>query len=125
MADVLAVLMIFAGLGAGDMVRPLLAMGIALGYLLMFNLVNMVAIARGVYKLSFLGGGPTELRLLLIAVNTAAWALAPRTFAFLGGTWTPFEVFALVAVPGLFLLFLTSAWREWRLLARLDPPPRR
>lgn len=125
MADVLAVLAIFTGLGTGGMLHPLLAMGMATGYLLLFNLVNMVAVARGVYKISFVGGGPTELRLVLIAVNTVAWALSPRMVTLFGHAWTPFEVFALVAVPGLLLLFLGSAAREWRLLAKLDPPPRR
>ena len=125
MADVIAVLFIFGGLGLGGVMRPLLAMGMATGYLLLFNLVNMVALARGVYKISFAGGGPTELRLMLIAVNTIAWALAPRTFAFWGQMWTPFEVFALIAIPGLALLFFGSALKEWRLLAALDPPPAR
>ena len=125
MADVLAVLAIFAGLGTGGMLHPLLAMGMAMGYLLLFNLVNMVTVARGVYKISFVGGGPTELRLLLILVNTAAWALAPRTLPLFGRAWTPFEVFALIAIPGLLAIFLWSAFREWRLLARLDPPPKR
>lgn len=123
MADVIAVLLIFGALGLGGVMRPLLAMGMATGYLLLFNLVNMVALARGVYKISFAGGGPTELRLVLIAVNTLAWALAPRTFGFWGQTWTPFECFALVAIPALALLFFGSAFREWRLLAELDPPP--
>lgn len=124
MADVIAVLLIFGALGLGGVMRPLLAMGMATGYLLLFNLVNMVALARGVYKISFAGGGPTELRLVLIGVNTLAWALAPRTFTFWGQSWAPFECFALVAIPALALLFFGSAFREWRLLDRLDPPPR-
>ena len=125
LADIAAVLLIFGGLGAGGLVRPLLAAGIVVGYLLLFNLVNMTAVARGVYKISFAGGGPTELRLMLIAVNTAAWALAPRRFTFFGEAWTPFEVFALAAIPILFVLFFGSAFRELRLLAALDPPPKR
>ena len=123
LADVIAVLLIFSGLGAGGALRPLLAMGMALGYLLLFNLVNMVAVARGVYKISFAGGGPTELRLMLIVVNTVAWALWPRTFRVAGEAWAPFELFALAAIPILLLLFFGSAFREWRLLAALDPRP--
>lgn len=125
MADVLAVLAIFTGLGTGGMLDPLLAMGMATGYLLLFNLVNMVAVARGVYKISLVGGGPTEVRLLMITVNTAAWALSPRTLPLFGRAWTPFEAFALVAIPALLAIFLWSAAREWRLLAKLDPPPGR
>ena len=121
--DAISAVTIFAGMGLGGLMRIELALGMAVGFLLMMNLVNMVTIARDVFKISFLGGGPTELRIIVIAVNTAVWALGPWTASFWGETWTPFDLFGLVAVPGLLGLYLLSSLRETRIIARLDPPP--
>lgn len=121
--DAISAVAIFAGMGWGGLMRMELALGLAVGFLLMMNLVNMVTIARDVFKISFAGGGPTELRLIMIAVNTAVWALGPRTVELWGEAWTPFDVFALVAVPGLLVLYLAFSFREMRVIAELDPPP--
>jgi phosphatidylglycerophosphate synthase len=121
--DAISATAIFAGMAAGGLMRVELALGMAVGFLLMMNLVNMVTIARDVFKISFAGGGPTELRLIVIAVNTAVWALGPWSTEFWGQTWTPFDLFGLVAVPGLLGLYLFFSLREMRIIARLDPPP--
>ena len=97
--------------------------GIVVAFLLMMNLVNIVALARGVFKISFLNGGPTELRIVMILVNTLVWALGNRTVEAAGHTWTAFDLFGLFAVPAFLSIFALSAVREGRLLARLDPPP--
>ena len=99
------------------------ALGILTGFLLMMNLVNMVEIARGVFKISFWGGGPTELRLVMIGVNTLIWALGNPTRAFWGREWTAFDQFALIAIPFVFVLYLSSAWRETVIISKLDPRP--
>jgi hypothetical protein len=103
--------------------RMPLALGILVGFLLMMNLVSMVEIARGVFKISFYGGGPTELRLVMIAAGTAVWAFGNPTTALWGEAWTAFDLFGLVAVPGVALLYLSSAARELVLIGRLDPRP--
>ena len=121
--DAISATVIFAGLGLGGLMRIELALGMAVGFLLMMNLVNMVTIARDVFKISFAGGGPTELRLIMIAVNTAVWALGPWTLDLWGQTWTPLDLFGLVAVPGLLGLYLFFSARETILIGRLDPAP--
>ncbi|HEX8385368.1 MAG TPA: CDP-alcohol phosphatidyltransferase family protein [Rubricoccaceae bacterium] len=121
--DAISATAIFVALGAGPLMRMPIALGILVGFLLMTNLVSMVEIARGVFKISFYGGGPTELRLVMIAVNTAVWAFRNPTTVLWGEAWTAFDVFGLVAVPGLALLYLSSAARETALISRLDPRP--
>ena len=121
--DAISALAIFGGLGLGDLMRLELALGMAVGFLLMMNLVTMVTIARDVFKISFAGGGPTELRLVLIGVNTAVWALGPWTISFWGLEWKPFDLFGLVGAGGLLALYLFYAARETRLIGKLDPPP--
>ena len=122
-ADAVSATAIFAALGLGPLMRIELSLAILVGFLLMMNLVNMVEIARGVFKISFWGGGPTELRLVMIGVNTAIWALGNPTRELWGGTWAAFDLFALGAIPFVFVLYLSSAARETRLIGRLDPRP--
>ncbi len=121
--DAISAVVLFAGLGLGDLMRLEFALAMTVGFLLMMNLVTMVTIARDVFKISFAGGGPTELRLILIAVNTAVWALGPWTVSFGGLEWTPFDLFGLVGSVGLSALYLVFAARETVLIGRLDPPP--
>ena len=122
-ADAISATAIFVALGLGPLMRLDFALGILIGFLLMMNLVNMVEIARGVFKISFWGGGPTELRIVMILVNTAIWALGNPTRELWGRPWTAFDLFGLVALPMVFVLYLTSAARETRLISKLDPRP--
>ena len=124
-SDAIGVTVIFIGLAWGGLMRAELALGMAIGFLLLMNLVNMVAIVRDVFKISFAGGGPTELRMIMIAVNTLVWALGPWTLTLGGHVWRPFDLFGLVAVVGLALVYLVTSVIELRLLAKLDPPPGR
>lgn len=124
-ADAIGVTVIFVALGWGGLMRVELALGMAIGFLLLMNLVNMVAIVRDVFKISFAGGGPTELRIIMIVVNTVVWALGPWTLTLLGRVWRPFDLFGLVASVGLVMVYLVTSVVEWRLLAKLDPPPQR
>ena len=121
--DAISAVAIFAGLGLGDLMRLEFALGMAVGFLLMMNLVTMVTIARDVFKISFAGGGPTELRLLLILVNTIVWAVGPWTASFWGQEWTLLDLFGMGGTAGLLLLYLFFAFRETLLIGRLDPPP--
>lgn len=122
-ADAVSAAAIFIALGLGPLMRLELALGILIGFLLMMNLVSMVEIARGVFKISFWGGGPTELRLVMIGVNTAMWAVGNPTYVLWDQTWTAFDLFGLVAVPFVGVLYVSSAIRETLLIGKLDPPP--
>jgi hypothetical protein len=76
--------------------------------------------ARGVFRMSFFGFGPTELRVVL-AVGALALLRDPKvTFAGLG----PFQLFDVggaVAVAGLAVTFLTSAAANARALYLEEP----
>ena len=122
-ADAVSATIIFVGLGLGPLMRVEFALAILTGFLLMMNLVNMVEIARGVFKISFWGGGPTELRIVMILVNTAIWALGNPTRTLFGMEWTAFDLFALGAIPFVYVLYLSSAARETLLISKLDPRP--
>ncbi len=121
--DAISAVMLTVGMGAGSLMRMDVALAICVGVLMLMLLVNMVTIARGVFKISFSGIGPTELRLIAIAFNTAVWAAGPRSFAVAGREWPLFDLLGIVGVVGLAGFYLVSTVRETRLIARLDPTP--
>ncbi|MDT0633097.1 CDP-alcohol phosphatidyltransferase family protein [Rubrivirga sp. S365] len=121
--DVATVALLFGGLGAGPLLRLDLALGLGAVVLMLFNLVNLVTIARGVFKISFAGVGPTEGRLVLIAANTGLWLAGNPTVSVAGWSGTVFDALAAVAVVVLLAAWLVAAVREGLLMARLDPRP--
>ena len=68
--DALCNLMIMGGIGLTAYVRMDVALFALLGYYLLCMYVFINNHLSGVFQLSFLGFGPTELRLCLIAINT-------------------------------------------------------
>ena len=121
--DAVSAVMLTVGMGAGSLMRMDVALAICVGVLMLMLLVNMVTIARGVFKISFSGIGPTELRLIAILFNTAVWAAGPRSVAVAGREWPLFDLLGIVGVVGLAGFYVVSAVRETRLIARLDPTP--
>lgn len=68
--DAICNLMIMAGIGLSLNVRMDVALFALVGYYLLCMYVFINNHLSGVFQLSFLGFGPTELRLCLIAINT-------------------------------------------------------
>lgn len=121
--DAISAVALTVGMGAGSLMRMDVALAICVGVLMLMLLVNMVTIARGVFKISFSGIGPTELRLIAIAFNTVVWAAGPEAISLAGREWALFDVLGIVGVIGLGLFYVVSTIRETRLVARLDPTP--
>jgi phosphatidylglycerophosphate synthase len=122
-ADAISVVLLTVGIGAGSLMRMDVALAIGVGVLLLMLLVNMVTIARDVFKISFGGVGPTELRLGGILLNTAAWAVGPQSVVVLGRTWTLFDLLGLGLAAALLVVYVVFAVKETRLIGRLDPTP--
>ncbi len=79
--DALNNLLMMIGLGATPFVRMDVALFALVGYYLLCIYVFINNHLSGVFQLSFLGCGPTELRLCLVAINTAVF------FYGAGGWW--------------------------------------
>lgn len=122
-ADAVSAVLLTLGLGLGTLMRLEIALLICIGVLLLMLLVNMVTIARDVFKISFGSVGPTELRLAAIVFNTIVWALGPTTVVWLGVDWTPFDLVGLFAIAILFAIWIATTIRETLLIGRLDPTP--
>ena len=121
--DAISAVALTVGMGAGSLMRMDVALAICVGVLMLMLLVNMVTIARDVFKISFSGIGPTELRLAAVVLNTVIWAVGAPSVVVAGRTWGLFDLIGMGAVVLLAAFYLVSAVRETRLIARLDPTP--
>lgn len=120
--DIVGITMLIAGLAASGFMTPLIAFAVLIGYLLVSGEVFLATAVRGVFKMSFAGIGPTELRILLAA---GALALFRDPHVELGtfGALRLFDLGGLIAAAGLGVALLVAVSRNTRALARLEPRP--
>src|SRR3546814_14304566 len=71
----------------------------------------------GEFRLSYLAGGPTELRLMLMALTMAMPLVGGATV--FGTDFSPFDLFALALASILLTLFVVQSFSTARLLSRL------
>ncbi|WP_460986137.1 CDP-alcohol phosphatidyltransferase family protein [Sphingobium sp. TomTYG75] len=116
--DGLATLLILAGIGLSPFVTMNVALVALAGYLLLSIHAYLSARVLGEFKLSYLAAGPTELRLMLIALTVMMMVLGsgPGIFGALSG----FDVFVGAAGLILILLFIIQTITTGRRLARAE-----
>lgn len=115
-ADVLGALLILGGLGLSPFIRLDVALVALAGYYMLAAHAFLSARVVGELKLSFVAAGPTELRLILIALTVAMYAFGhsgPRL-----GPLGPFDVFVGAVGLVLMLLFVIQTVAMSRRLAR-------
>jgi archaetidylinositol phosphate synthase len=116
------------GIGIGLSPLMLLSVGtlIVVAYLILSINVYLESYAFGRFNIGYGFVGPTEARLILIAINTAVavgWGLS---FHLLDLRLTALDVVGLAAVAGMLGLLCFRVFRNLRQLARQEPPaPRR
>ena len=116
--DGLATLLILAGIGLSPFVTMDVALVALAGYLLLSIHAYLSARVLGEFKLSYLAAGPTELRLMLIALTVMMMALGsgPGIFGALSG----FDLFVGAAGTILILLFIIQTIITGRRLAQAE-----
>jgi phosphatidylglycerophosphate synthase len=122
-SDAISALLMFSGLALSPLMKPTIALSLLVGYYLLMIMVSLVTIARDVFKISFVGVGPTEGRLLLIIANTVVWATANPLIPIAGRTFTLYDLLGLFGASAMLLLYAVNSAVERAKLAKLDPPP--
>ena len=120
--DLAGTTMLMAGLACSGLMHPLVALAVLAGFLLVSSESYLATHAVGVFRMSFLGFGPTELRLLLVAGALRA-AQSPWVEPFGAGPFRLFDVGGIVAAAGLGCVFLISSARNTRALYIAEPVP--
>ena len=104
--DALCNLLIMAGLGFSRDVSMAAALFALIGYFLLCIYVFINNHVSGVFRLSFLWGGPTELRVLIVCLNIGMF-VAPHAGITLAGSFLSFyEALVLLAGTVMTLIFV-------------------
>jgi phosphatidylglycerophosphate synthase len=113
---------LFTGLACSGLVSPVIGIAVLAGYLLVCAEVFLATHAAGVFRMSNVGIGPTELRILLMAGAFSAAAHPIAHVPWLGER-PLFDVGGAVALAGFVVVFVMAALRQVRELHRLEPVP--
>jgi archaetidylinositol phosphate synthase len=117
--DLAGTSMLLAGLAASALMSPVVALALLAAFLLVAAESFLAAHTVGVFSLSFLGVGPTELRIMLAAGALAA-ARTPSLEA-AGVEVRFFDVAGVVGCAGLIVAFAASAIKNTRALYVAEP----
>jgi phosphatidylglycerophosphate synthase len=119
--DGLVILLIMAGIGWSPYVRMDVALFALAGYLLLSIHAYLGARVLGEFKLSYMFGGPTELRFVLIGLTLAMMYFGP------GGRvlpmWSGFDLFVGAAAVLLNVLFIKQTLTTARRLDLMERKP--
>lgn len=119
--DVVAEALVFLGLGMSPFMRFDVAAMIYVGYLMMSVLVYIRTAVEGVFKITYSGFGPTELRVVAIILNAFMFFVGTgRSFTVLGGTFSYYDAAGAVIAATLIVAFLTQTFAHAKLLASVD-----
>jgi phosphatidylglycerophosphate synthase len=113
---------LLAGLACSGLINPVIAMAVLAAYLMVAAESYLTAHVSGRFQMSFLGFGPTELRIVLAAGAIKA-AYTPAVSLAGSAPVMLFDIGGIVAVVGLTIAFVVSALRNVRLLYREEPLP--
>ena len=118
--DIVGISLLLGGVACSGYMAPIVAMALLVSYLLVTAEVFLATAAHGVFRMSFLLFGPTELRIVL-AVGTIALLRDPHVMFGGLGTFRLFDVGGVVGAIGLLVALSSAAVRNTRVLARLEP----
>jgi archaetidylinositol phosphate synthase len=118
--DVWNATMLFAGLAVSGLTSPWIASALLVVYLLLAAESFLATHALGVFRISFAGFGPTELRIVL-SIGALAAMIKPIVNVFSLGAFRLFDVGGVVALAGMLVAFFVSAARNTAALYRAEP----
>jgi len=120
--DIVNATMLFGGLAFSGIVHPAIACGLLVAYLLLSAESFLATHALGVFRISFSGFGPTELRIVLAAGALTAIS-RPVVNPFGLGDIRLFDLGGAIGAIGMAAVFFISAVRNTRALYRAEPLP--
>jgi archaetidylinositol phosphate synthase len=103
--DTVSVVLIFLGLGLSPYIHFEVACLALIGYLMLSILVYVRTYVDGEFQISYIGIGPTELRLIAVAANTLVYFIGTQTLP------APFNMLTAYDVVGIVIaILLTGAF---------------
>jgi archaetidylinositol phosphate synthase len=120
--DIAGTALLFTGIALGGHMAPALAAALLASYVAVMAEVFLATAARGVFRMSYLGLGPTELR-IIIAVGALALLRVDAVSLPGLGAMRLFDIGGAIGVIGLAGVFVAGAVRNGRALFVEEPRP--
>jgi archaetidylinositol phosphate synthase len=118
--DVANATMLFTGLAFSGLASPWIAGALLVAYLLLAAESFLATHSLGVFRISFAGFGPTELRILL-SIGALVALVKPIVQPFGLGEFLLFDVGGLIGAVGMLAAFVMNAVRNGAELYRAEP----
>lgn len=112
--DAVATLLMVGAIGMSPYLRLDVALMAVIGYFLLSIHTFIAAKVVGEFRLSYMAGGPTELRLMLMAMTVTMAFVGPGDIR--GTNFSPFDLFGLVIASILVTLFVVQSFTTARML---------
>jgi archaetidylinositol phosphate synthase len=110
MVDTFGALALMGGLALSGYMRPGIAIGLLVAFLMLSIQSYLATHALGEFRLSFWRFGPTELRILLVAGNLAL--LWRPSVHFLGGKYPLFDLGGTIGLAGMAMMLICFTLRN-------------
>jgi archaetidylinositol phosphate synthase len=107
--DALGTVILLGSIGLSPYIKLEVMLIVLITYLLLSIHAFLAAKVVDEFRLSYVGAGPTELRLLLIAITLTMYALGPMASPW--ARFTVFDVFVLGFSVILLTLFVMQTWQ--------------
>jgi archaetidylinositol phosphate synthase len=119
--DCFGSVLIVLGMGISPYVNFTIASLTLITYLMASILAYVLTIVKGVFRISSGKIGPTELRVFLIAANTAAYFHTQPLFDTPVGSFTIFDVVVTLMGVILLVIYISNSISEGKKMAELEP----
>lgn len=113
--DLAGTAMLFAGLAASGYMSTAIAVLVVAAYYLVSAETYLATHSRGIFKMAFLGVGPTELRVLL-AAGALALINTPMVAPFGIGPVRLWDVGGVIGAVGMVAAFVAASWNNGKAL---------
>jgi phosphatidylglycerophosphate synthase len=116
-------MLVVLGLGLSIYVTFSVASVALIGYLMLSVYVYVRTFVDGVFQISYGKLGPTEVRVIIVALNTAMFFVGVRKVSLPFGEFTVYDIPVAFIALVLIVIFVVSSWTKARELAAIDQPP--
>jgi archaetidylinositol phosphate synthase len=118
--DTFNIVIVFLGMGLSPYLYFETACLVLIGYLMLSCLVYINTCVDGVFKLSFAGLGPTEIRLMGILINTLVFFVGNPNITLPFGVYSFYDVVMIAIAILMFFFFIVSVFRQAVALSKVD-----
>ena len=123
--DGLGEVIVMIGIGLSPYVDFRIAMIALVGYMLMANLVYILTYVSGEFRISYIGLGPTEVRLILIITNILIFFLGNPTVTTRWGVYSVYNVVVIGLAVLLYSIYIVVTYINARALSKEEAKVRK